>query len=110
MREMFKTGAKFGEKPSKAAFDATDISTGISSRWTKDALARMGDVATVKDEPVDYTKAMTDFASTWAEHIAAFTEVAKKVRMETAEPVMAAGEAVSKDIGAAASKRAAAAK
>ena len=49
-----------------------------------------------KAEPADYAKAMTDFASAYAEvtaeHMAAFAEVAKKVQMDTVELMMAAGK------------------
>jgi hypothetical protein len=85
-----------GEKLSKVALEAADKSTEISSKWTKDTLAKLGDVTAAKDEPTDYTKAMTDFASAQAEMaaetMAAFAEVAKKVQMETVELMMAAGK------------------
>ena len=94
MQESFKTQASFGEKLSKVAIEAAEKSTEISSKWTKDTLAKVSDMTVVKDEPTDYTKAMTDFASSQAEmaaeNMAAFAEVAKKVQMETIELVMAA--------------------
>ncbi len=120
MRDMFRTNAEFGEKLTKVALDAAGRSSEITSEWTMDTLARMGDVATVKEDPADYAKAMTDFASAQAEsaaeHMASFAKVAKKVQTRTVELMTAAGKAVSKDITAAAdkattaSKRAAAAK
>jgi hypothetical protein len=108
MNDMFKTQAAMGEKMSKVALDAAEKSTEISSKWTKDTIAKMGDVTSVKDEPTDYSKAMTDFASAQAEmaaeNMAAFAEVAKKVQMETVELMMAAGKEASEEASAAMKK------
>ena len=107
-KDGFKTYASFGEKMSKVALEAAEKSTEISSRWTKETIAKIGDVTTVKQEPTDYTKAMTEFASAHAEMtaetMAAFAEVAKKVQMETVELMLAAGKDVSEDMTAAAKK------
>jgi hypothetical protein len=96
MQDAFKTSAALGEKMSKVAFDAAEKSSEISSKWTKETLSKMGEITKVKEEPTDYSKAMTDFASSQAEmvseHMAAFAEVAKKVQMETVELMMAAGK------------------
>ncbi len=92
--------AAFAEKMSKVVLEAAEKSTEISNKWTKETLARMGDVAVVKEDPADYSKSMTDFASTSAEtaaeHMAAYAEVAKRVQMDTIELMLAAG----KDMGA----------
>ncbi|KAF0676997.1 Phasin [Profundibacterium mesophilum] len=104
----FRSYASFGEKMSKVALEAAEKSTEISNRWTRDTIAKIGDVTTVKQEPADYTKAMTEFASAHAEMtaetMAAFAEVAKKVQMETVELMLAAGKDVSEDMTAAAKK------
>ncbi|WP_224813996.1 phasin family protein [Hasllibacter sp. MH4015] len=106
--DAFKSQAAVAEKMSKVALDAAEKSTEISSKWTKDTIAKMGDVAAVKDEPADYTKSMTDFASAQAEmvaeNMAAFAEVAKKVQMETVELMMAAGKEASEEATAAVKK------
>ncbi|WP_417248049.1 phasin family protein [Celeribacter sp.] len=108
MQESFKTQASLGEKMSKVAIEAAEKSTEISSKWTKETLAKVGDFAKLKDEPTDYTKAMTDFASSQAElaaeNMAAFAEVAKKVQMETVELMLAAGKDMGEDMTAAAKK------
>lgn len=108
MQDAFKTQAALAEKMSKVALEAAEKSTEISSKWTKDTLAKVGAVTTVKDEPTDYTKAMTDFASATAEmaaeNMAAFAEVAKKVQMETVELMMAAGKDMSEDASSAIKK------
>ncbi len=108
MQDAFKTSASLSEKLSKVALEAADKSTEISTKWTKDTLAKFGDMATAKEDPADYTKAMTDFASAQAEMtaeaMAAFAEVAKKVQMETVELMLAAGKDMSEDATAAVKK------
>ena len=108
MEDAFKTATTLNEKLSHVAIDAAEKSTEISSKWTKETIGKMGVVATVKDEPADYGKAMTDFASAQAEmaaeNMAAFAEVAKKVQMETVELMLAAGKDISEDATAAVKK------
>ena len=104
MTEAFKNQASFADKMSKVVLDAAEKSTEVSAGWTKATIGKLGVVTNVKDDPADYTKAMTDFASAQAEmsaeSMAAFAEIAKKVQMETVELMMAAG----KDFGDDASK------
>lgn len=94
--DAMKSSATFGEKMSAVALQAAEKNAEISSKWTKDALAKMAAVSKAKSEPADYSKAMTEFASTSvesaSEHVAAFAEVAKKVQMDTVELLMAAGK------------------
>ena len=108
MQDAFKTQAALGEKMSKVALEAAEKSTEISTRWTKSALTQMGDVMKMREEPTDYSKAMTDFASATAEtateNMAAFAEVAKRVQMETVELMLAAGKDMSEDATAAMKK------
>lgn len=104
----FKTQAAMGEKLSKVALEAAEKSTEITSKWAKDTIAKLGDIAKAKTEPTEYTKAATDFASAAAEmaaeNLAAFAEVAKKVQMETVELMLAAGKDISEDATAAVKK------
>ena len=99
VQDAFKSQARLGEQMSKVALQAADKSAEISSSWTKATIAKLGDVSAVKDEPTEYSKSLTDFASASAEmaaeNMAAFAEVAKKVQMETVELLLAAG----KDMG-----------
>ena len=108
MQDAFKTSAALGEKMSKVAFEAADKSNEISAKWTKETLGRLAEVTKVKEEPTDYSKAVTDFASAQAESaaesMAAFAEVAKKVQMETVELMLAAGKDMSEDATAAVKK------
>ncbi|MGY6635154.1 MAG: phasin family protein [Alkalilacustris sp.] len=108
MQDAFKTSAALGERMSKVALEAAEKSNEISTRWTRATIAQMGDVVKMRDEPTDYTKAMTDYASasaeTAAENMAAFAEVAKRVQMETVELMLAAGKDMSEDATAAMKK------
>ncbi len=110
MEASFKNSAALNEKLSGVALTAVEKSTEISSKWTKDTVAKLSDMAKAKSEPADYAKAMTDFASVYseaaAEHMAAFAEVAKKVQMETVELVMAAGKDMSEEATATMTKAA----
>ena len=77
--------------------------------WGQDeTIAKLGDFAKVKEEPADYSKALTDFASAQAEiaaeNMAAFAEVAKKVQMDTVELMMAAGKSATEEASAAVKK------
>ena len=97
----FKNQAELGEKFSSVALEAAEKSAAISTNWTSETLAKLGDMSKVKAEPADYAKAITDFASAQAEvaseNMAAFAEVAKKVQMETVELMMAAGKSASEE-------------
>lgn len=108
MQDAFKTQASLAERMSRVVLEAAEKSTEVSTKWTKATLAKVGEVATVKEDPADYTKALTDFASSSAElsaeHMAAFSEIAKKVQMETVELMLAAGKDMSEDATAAVKK------
>ncbi len=99
MEDAFKSATTLNEKLSGVALEAVEKSTEVSNKWTKETLAKLADMSKAKNEPADYAKAMTDFASSSAEvaaeNMAAFAEIAKKVQMETVELMMAAG----KDMG-----------
>lgn len=108
MEGMMKSSADMSEKFSKVAIEAADKSTELSTKWTKDTLGKMGEMTTAKTDPADYTKAMTDFASTQAEaaaeYMSAFAEVAKKVQMDTVELMLAAGKDMGDEASAAMKK------
>jgi len=108
MEDAFKTTATLNEKLSAVALEAAEKSAEISSKWTKETIAKLGEMSKAKAEPADYAKAMTDFASATAEvaaeNMAAFAEIAKKVQMDTVELMMAAGKDMSEDAAAALKK------
>lgn len=108
MEDAFKTQASLNEKLSGVALEAAEKSAEISSKWTKDTITKLGEMAKAKAEPADYAKSVTDFASASAEvaaeNMAAFAEIAKKVQMDTVELMMAAGKDITEDATAAVKK------
>ncbi|GGO51364.1 hypothetical protein GCM10011315_04340 [Roseovarius pacificus] len=108
MEDAFKNQAALSEKLSGVALDAAEKSAELSSKWTKETLAKMSDMTKAKAEPADYAKALTDFASAnaevAAENMAAFAEIAKKVQMDTVELMMAAGKDMQEDAAKAVKK------
>ena len=108
VQDAFKNQAALGEKLAKVTLEAADKSAEISTKWTKETLSKMGDVAAAKEDAADYTKSMTDFASAQAElaaeNMAAFAEVAKKVQAETVELMLAAGKDMGEEAQAAVKK------
>lgn len=108
MQDAFKSTASFGEKMAQVSLDAAEKSVEISNKWTKDTLTKIGEMSKAKTEPAEYSKAMTDFASSTAEmaaeNMAAFAEVAKKVQMETVELMLAAGKDMQEETTAAVKK------
>ncbi len=101
MDASFKSSASLNEKLSGVALSAVEKSTEISSKWTKDTVAKLSEMAKAKNEPADYAKAMSDFATAYSEaaseHMSAFAEVAKKVQADTVELMMAAGKDMSEE-------------
>lgn len=108
MQDAFKSQAALGEKMSKVVLEAAEKSADVSSKWTKDALVKIGEVSSAKEDPAEYSKSVTDFASTSAEiaaeHMAAFAEIAKRVQMDTVELMLAAGKDMSAEATAAVQK------
>lgn len=104
----FKTQAAVGEKLTKVALEAAEKSTEISSKWAKETFAKLGETSKAKSDPSEYSKAVSDFASSAAElaaeNLAAFAEVAKKVQMETVELILAAGKDASEEAQSAVKK------
>lgn len=107
-QDAFKTQAAIGEKLSKLALEAADQSNEISTKWTKATIAKVGKTTKVNEDPADFGKVISDFASAQAElaseNMAAFAEVAKKVQTQTVELMMAAGKDINEDATAAVKK------
>ncbi len=108
VENLAKSQAALAEKMSAVAIEAAQKSTDLSAKWAQDTLSKLSAVTSVKSEPADYAKALTDFmtasAESAAEHMAAFADVAKRVQTETLELLMAAGKDMSVDMTAAARK------
>lgn len=100
-QEAFKSQSVLGEKLARVTLNAAERSTEISAQWAKDTIARVGELAAIKQEPSDYAKSLTDFASASAEvaaeHLSAFAEVAKKVQVDTVDLLLTAGKDVAAD-------------
>lgn len=101
MQEAMKSQSLLGERLARVALSAAERSTEISAQWAKDSIARMGELAAVREEPSEYAKAYSDFASAAAEmaaeHMAAYAEVAKKVQMDTVDLMLTAGKDIASD-------------
>ncbi|WP_299363135.1 Phasin [uncultured Paracoccus sp.] len=101
MTEAFKTQTALGEKMSRVALEAAERSTEISAQWARDAIARLGELSAAREQPAEYAKAMSDFATAATEiasqHMAAYAEVAKKVQMETVDLMLNAGKDAASD-------------
>ncbi|MBK4215310.1 Phasin [Paracoccus caeni] len=108
VQEALKSQALLNEKLARVALSAAERSTEISAQWTKDTIARLGELTASRQEPSDYAKAVTDFASasaeTAAEHLSSFAEVAKKVQTDTVDLVLTAGKDIATDAQKAAEK------
>lgn len=108
MNDMFKSSTDMMTRMSNVALTAADQSADITSKWTKDSIAKLSAMTKTPTEPADYSKAMTDFASasfeSAAEHMAAYAEVAKKVQIETVELMLAAGKDAQEEATAAIKK------
>jgi len=109
-QDAFKSQAELNEQLASVALTAAEKSTEVSTKWTKETIARLGTVSKAKADPADYTKALTDYASasaeTATENMAAFAEIAKRVQMDTVELMLAAGKSASEDASAAVQKAA----
>ena len=101
MTEAFKTQSQLGEKMTRVALQAAERSTEISAQWARDAISRLGELSSAKDQPADYAKAMSDFATAASDiaqqHMAAYAEVAKKVQMDTVDLLLNAGKEAQAD-------------
>lgn len=100
-QDAFKTQSALGEKLTRISLAAAERSTEISAQWAKDTFSRFGELAASKEDPSEYAKAVSDFASAAAEvaaeHMAAYAEVAKQVQMDTVDLMLTAGKDIAAD-------------
>lgn len=101
VKDAFRTQTQLSERLTRVALQAAERSTEISAQWAKDTISRVGELASAKDQPADYAKAMSAFATAAtelaAEHMAAFAEVAKRVQMDTVDLMLTAGKDLADD-------------
>ncbi len=99
--DAFQNGAELSGKMAKIALNAAEKNAELTQAWTKDTLGKLEAATEVQKDPSDYSKLVSDIASSQAqsapEHIAAFAEVAKKAQMDTVELMLTAGKDVSKE-------------
>ena len=100
-QEAFRTQSALNERLTRISLQAAERSAEISAQWTKDTIARFGELTASKEEPAEYAKAVSDFASAAAEaaaeHMAAYAEVAKQVQMDTVDLMLTAGKDIAAD-------------
>ena len=110
LKDQMKSSAELSEKLAQVALAAAQRSNELSSAWTKETLANVGTVAKVQEDPSDFTKAMTDFATSQGDlatrNLSAFAEIAKAVQEQTIEIMMAAGQSFGADAASAMQKAA----
>ena len=108
MKEQFKSSAALSQKLAQVALQAAERSNELSANWAKATLANVGTVAKVQEDPSDFTKAMTEFASAQGEmatqNLSAFAEIAKAVQEQTNEIMMSAGKTFGEDAASAMQK------
>ena len=111
MEEAYKNSLALTEKLSHVAIEAADKSADISTKWTKDMLAKLAEMSKAKAEPADYAQSMSDFLSAQAEvatkNMAAFAELAKKIQLQTFDLIMGASKDFSGEAATAVKKPAA---
>ena len=93
-----KTSASFGERFSAIAIDAAEKSNDITTNTVKKSLTLLRGVTDDQDEPADYAKAMTDFATAQSDlvkaHFEALGDVAKLAQSNTTELFATTGRQV----------------
>jgi hypothetical protein len=99
LQDAMRSSAVYGEQLSQVALAAAAQSAELSARWTRETLAKLGDVTKVKEKPEDYSKALSDFAQAQAammnDHMAAFAEIAKTLQTRTVEVMLDAARKAS---------------
>jgi hypothetical protein len=87
--DALKTSASFGERFTAIAIDAAEKSNDVTTNTVKKSLTLLRGVTDVRDEPADYAKAMTDFATAQADlvqaHFTAMGDVAKLAQTNASE-------------------------
>ena len=108
VEDAIKTQSSLNEKLSAVSLTAAQKSTDLSAKWAQEALTKMTTFSSVKTDPADYMKSVSNFASesaeAAAEHMASFAEIAKSVQTEALELMMAVGKNISTDISSVANK------
>ncbi|WP_275566277.1 phasin, PhaP [Psychromarinibacter sediminicola] len=90
-----KDSAVVGEKLAHVALQTALHSNDQSGKWTKETLANVGTAVAAKDDPADYTRALSEFAAaqgaTTTEHVAALTEITRTAQAQAMDVLLEAG-------------------
>ncbi|MHA6324560.1 phasin family protein [Roseivivax sp. CAU 1753] len=102
--EAFKTVAEYNERFAGIAVEAASKSTDIARNTTQEAIANLREVTTVRKDPADYTKAVTDFMQKQMDLMTraaqSFGDVTQTAGTETTELASKAGEEMSEKVSA----------
>ena len=92
---------KAGCKLANVAIDAAGNSSEISAKWTSETIDRLAEMSKARVDRADYSKALTDYASSQADiaasNITAFADLAKRVQLETVDLMVATGKELSQE-------------
>ena len=84
-----RKSAAAGEAFAAAVLKAAESNAELTGKWTLDTISRMKHVLIAKDDAADYAQAAKEFTTasveSAAENIAAYTDIAKRAQVETAE-------------------------
>ncbi len=107
-QDAFKAQAAFGEKLVRLGLEAAEKNAEIGSNWVRKSIERTSDAISFAQDPAEYTKTLSDYASAQtelaAENLSALAEANRKVQMQAMELVLAAGKDISAEAGAPARK------
>jgi hypothetical protein len=107
-KDAIKNSASLSEQFAGVALTAAGKNADVWTKWTNDTLTEISEMSNAKNDPADYAKSMTDFASVQAEvaaeNIAAFAEIAKKAQLDAVNLMMTAGKGVGEEATSAVKK------
>ena len=113
-QEAFKAQAALGEKMVRLGLDAMEQNAEIGGKWLRESIERSGEAIRFRQDPAEYGKALSEYASAQtelaAEKLSALAEVNRKAQMEALELMLTAGKDMAAEAGTAAKKAAGGAK
>ncbi len=87
--------AAVGDKLMQVALKAAAETSEQSGKWTKETLANIGRTIGTKDDPSDYARAMSDFASAQValttDHVTTMTEITRTAQAQAVDVFFQAG-------------------
>ena len=94
--EVARKSAATGEALASTALRAVESCAEETSRWALESLERTKEAVANGQDPAEFANSAKTFASSTvesaAEHIAAYTEIAKRTQIESAEIVLGAAK------------------